>query len=103
MLHLATDEATGEEIVVYKSLSDDKVWTRRVNVFMEAIASADGQMSRFSLLPMEKLVRDRIPEIIRAEGKNPQVRQVCGDELLRFLKKKLQEEVDELLAAPRDI
>jgi hypothetical protein len=28
MLHLATDEATGEDIVVYRSLADDRIWVR---------------------------------------------------------------------------
>lgn len=46
-----------------------------------------------------KLVRDRIPEIVRASGRSPLVRQLDGDERLPALLEKLQEEVDELRAA----
>jgi len=43
-----------------------------------------------------KLVRDRIPEIVRASGRTPLVRQLEADERLVALLDKLQEEVDEL-------
>lgn len=46
-----------------------------------------------------KLVRDRIPEIVRASGRSPLVRQLGDDERLPALLDKLQEEVDELRAA----
>jgi predicted house-cleaning noncanonical NTP pyrophosphatase (MazG superfamily) len=49
---------------------------------------------------MGKLVRDRIPELIRAEGRVPDVRVLAQSEFLEALRLKLQEEVDELLAAP---
>lgn len=46
---------------------------------------------------MNKLVRDRIPEIMRMQGKNPIVRVVVSEEYGRYLYKKLQEEVDEFI------
>jgi predicted house-cleaning noncanonical NTP pyrophosphatase (MazG superfamily) len=46
-----------------------------------------------------KLVRDRIPDIVRASGRSPLVRQLGDDELLPALLDKLQEEVDELREA----
>lgn len=46
-----------------------------------------------------KLVRDRIPEIVRASGRDPLVRQLDRDHRLPALLDKLQEEVDELRAA----
>ena len=46
-----------------------------------------------------KLVRDRIPEIVRASGRSPLVRQLGDDERLLALLDKLQEEADELRAA----
>ncbi len=52
---------------------------------------------------MEKLVRDKIPEIIRADEKEPQFRVVANNDYLSFLLKKLQEEVTELLEDPKDI
>lgn len=42
-----------------------------------------------------KLIRDRIPEIIENSGKTPIVRTVEGDELLKLLNSKLYEELEE--------
>ena len=44
-----------------------------------------------------KLVRDRIPEIIRADGKECEVEVVSGREKYELLEKKLMEEVNEFL------
>jgi predicted house-cleaning noncanonical NTP pyrophosphatase (MazG superfamily) len=49
-----------------------------------------------------KLIRDRIPEIIRADGKEPEVYQADPQEYRERLRAKLQEEVDEVLAATGD-
>lgn len=46
-----------------------------------------------------KLVRDRIPEIIAASGKKANYRVLTDDEYKQALKYKLLEEVNELLAA----
>jgi predicted house-cleaning noncanonical NTP pyrophosphatase (MazG superfamily) len=43
----------------------------------------------------EKLVRDKIPEIIKKEGKNPITRIATNEEYIQELINKLQEEVDE--------
>jgi len=48
---------------------------------------------------MGKLVRDRIPEIMRKEGKTPAIRKVEGNELRQALKDKLVEEAGELRQA----
>ncbi len=45
-----------------------------------------------------KLVRDRIPEIIRTKGETPLVRILGDEEYENELSKKLQEEVNEYLA-----
>ncbi len=45
---------------------------------------------------MSKLVRDRIPEIMRREGKTPVVEQIAGERLKSALKDKLVEEALEL-------
>ena len=45
----------------------------------------------------DKLVRDRIPEIIENSGNHCEVEVVNDDVALEYLYKKLQEEVDELL------
>lgn len=42
-----------------------------------------------------KLIRDRIPEIIEKSGKEAIVAKVEGDQLLELLNKKLYEELDE--------
>lgn len=46
-----------------------------------------------------KLIRDRIPELIEAEGRKPRVKRLSGDELTAALYDKLAEEHAELLAA----
>jgi predicted house-cleaning noncanonical NTP pyrophosphatase (MazG superfamily) len=46
-----------------------------------------------------KLVRDRIPEIIRADGKEPTTRVLSDEEFDRELRAKLVEEATEALAA----
>ena len=48
----------------------------------------------------QKLVRDRIPEIIEADGKEFSVHQVRGERLMGYALKKLQEEVQEFVEAP---
>lgn len=47
---------------------------------------------------MGKLVRDRIPEIIRNDGKKPIIEILSNEEYLRELDKKLNEEVAEYQA-----
>jgi predicted house-cleaning noncanonical NTP pyrophosphatase (MazG superfamily) len=49
---------------------------------------------------MGKLVRDRIPDIIRASGRTPRVMTMRPDAYRRALLDKLREEVAELAAAP---
>jgi predicted house-cleaning noncanonical NTP pyrophosphatase (MazG superfamily) len=48
----------------------------------------------------QKLVRDRIPEIIEKDGKEFSVHQVKGDRLKDYAMKKLQEEVQEFVENP---
>ena len=45
----------------------------------------------------DKLVRDKIPEIIKAAGKIAVIRKASETEYQDYLKKKLQEEVEEFL------
>ena len=48
---------------------------------------------------MGKLVRDKIPDIIRASGRRPHVTTLAAGAYRRALHDKLREEVDELIAA----
>ena len=48
---------------------------------------------------MGKLVRDRIPEIIRADGREPEVRVLSATDYLAALNEKLLEEAHELKGA----
>lgn len=48
----------------------------------------------------QKLVRDRIPEIITAAGKDFSVTQMPGERLKDYAMKKLQEEVQEFVENP---
>ena len=47
---------------------------------------------------MGKLIRDKIPEIIRNDGKNPIIEILSNEDYLRELDKKLNEEVAEYQA-----
>ncbi len=42
-----------------------------------------------------KLVRDKIPEIIQKDGKYAEIEKVKGEKLIELLKKKLDEELEE--------
>ena len=48
---------------------------------------------------MGKLVRDKIPDIIRASGRTPHVTTLAAGPYRAALRDKLREEVDELIAA----
>ena len=43
----------------------------------------------------DKLIRDKIPEIIKATGKDFKIEKMNQEEHLKYLNKKLQEELDE--------
>lgn len=47
------------------------------------------------MIKYNKLIRDKIPEIIEADGKDYEVRKLQDDEYLESLNTKLQEELDE--------
>lgn len=49
--------------------------------------------------PTHKLVRDRIPDIIRAEGKTPEITEISGAALMDAFNDKLAEECAEFKAA----
>jgi predicted house-cleaning noncanonical NTP pyrophosphatase (MazG superfamily) len=49
------------------------------------------------IIKYNKLIRDRIPEIIEEAGKEYKIRELNDEEYLAKLKEKLQEEVDEYL------
>lgn len=49
-----------------------------------------------------KLVRDRIPEIIRKAGKTPAYRTLNDEEFIHELKRKAVEEAEELLTADNE-
>ncbi|MER7901446.1 nucleoside triphosphate pyrophosphohydrolase [Streptomyces sp. NPDC096046] len=53
-------------------------------------------------MPPEKLVRDKIPQIIRKTGKEPIIRLAGENEYDDLLRTKLVEEVDEFLASEND-
>ncbi|SCL41683.1 Predicted house-cleaning noncanonical NTP pyrophosphatase, all-alpha NTP-PPase (MazG) superfamily [Micromonospora pallida] len=56
-------------------------------------------MAQGSRIPYGKLVRDRIPEIIRAGGEIPEIRVLGPDDFVPALIAKLHEEAEELGSA----
>jgi len=46
----AIHSETGEELVVYKSLSDNKLWVRPKVMFLEKVNLGDKQISRFKYI-----------------------------------------------------
>jgi len=48
---------------------------------------------------VSKLVRDKIPELMKQDGKDPLFHVADPDEFIEALREKLQEEVDEFLEA----
>lgn len=54
-----------------------------------------GSVSDMKIKEYNKLVRDKIPEIIKKSGKQIVVTKASGDQLLSFLKQKLKEELEE--------
>lgn len=53
----ATDEATGEVLVIYKSMKDGKVWSRPYRVFWEDVPkdkeNPTGQKTRFEIVDFD--------------------------------------------------
>ncbi len=54
-----------------------------------------GSVSDMKIKEYNKLVRDKIPEIIKKSGKQIVVTKASGDQLLSFLKQKLKEELED--------
>lgn len=82
-----------DPFVVYAH--DGQLWLRPKAMFLETVERDGNTLPRFEYLGNEKLVRDRIPEIITAEGSPSQVRTAGDTEYRERLKEKLREEVDE--------
>lgn len=51
---------------------------------------------------MEKLIRDKIPQIAALRGETLKTRIASQEEMPDLLRRKLREEVEELIAAPQD-
>jgi predicted house-cleaning noncanonical NTP pyrophosphatase (MazG superfamily) len=98
ILEVAKHSESGEPFVIYRH--DGQWWARPMELFIQTVERDGKTMPRFEYLGNEKLVRDRIPEIMRAEGKTPAVRQADVAEYHERLKAKLREEVDEFAKTP---
>lgn len=98
ILGSAKHSESGEELVVYRH--EGQWWARPTAMFFETIERDGKAVPRFEYLGNEKLVRDRIPDIIRGEGRIADVRQADEAEYRERLKAKLREEADEFAATP---
>ncbi|RKS74247.1 putative house-cleaning noncanonical NTP pyrophosphatase (MazG superfamily) [Actinomadura pelletieri DSM 43383] len=83
-----------------EALRTELVQTAAVAVkWIQSLDLRHGTTTRQSKGGTEKLVRDRIPEIIRKSGRVPQTRIAHPDEYVHLLRAKLYEEVGEYAAS----
>lgn len=82
-----------DAFVVYEH--DGQIWVRPKAMFFDTVEREGKTMPRFEYVGAEKLVRDRIPELIRAEGCVPDVRVADQQEYRERIKEKLREETEE--------
>lgn len=95
---VARHSETQEELVVYSH--DGQLWTRPAAMFLETVEKDGKTMPRFTYQGAEKLVRDQIPDIIKAENRTVSVRIATEDEYRQMLKQKIREEADEFAKQP---
>lgn len=50
VLHVAKHSETQEELVIYKSISDDQIWARPKPTFLESVMHSDLYIPRFKRL-----------------------------------------------------
>lgn len=53
-------------------------------------------------IPYDKLIRDTIPEVLDNNKVPYEIKEAAFEERIEYLKKKLMEEVEEVVSAPRD-
>ena len=79
VLGVASVEARpAEEVVVYQSLADGRIWTRPVENFLESLEVAGERVQRFQALPVFTLP---------APGDGPEQHPLCGVRVLSALKR----------------
>lgn len=84
-----TDNPADEGIV-------EAIWMRPEKLIEKSGNSSLKELIRDYKDDLPKLVRDRIPEIIREDGQRPDTRKVDGEEYRNFLLDKIREEASEL-------
>lgn len=70
---------------------------------MPAFTNATLSERKITMATYNKIVRDRIPEIIEAQGKKCRVSVVSGEELVLGLEAKLLEEIEEFTSGGRSL
>jgi predicted house-cleaning noncanonical NTP pyrophosphatase (MazG superfamily) len=100
LLTLAEMVGTDLQEVVEAKLDVDKA---RIPMRSPGIAPMDGPLATETTgLKQGKLVRDKIPQIIRSKGQEPVIYIADSDEYCIRLRDKLQEEVQEYLVSDND-
>ncbi|GAA4615076.1 hypothetical protein GCM10023195_66190 [Actinoallomurus liliacearum] len=86
-----------------RALRTELIQTAAVAVkWVQALDRRDGNLThrgRTGPGRLEKLVRDRVPDLIRADGRDPDVRTAGDGEYLMLLRGKLYEEIGEFAAS----
>jgi predicted house-cleaning noncanonical NTP pyrophosphatase (MazG superfamily) len=100
LLRLANMVGTDlQEVVETKlAISKSRVYRQRPNT----ASAKDAAVAEMAAMNHGKLVRDKIPQIIRSKGQDPVIYIADAEEYCARLRDKLREEVEEYLASDND-
>ncbi len=88
VLSLASTDIPAIAAGSHEAVGDGEAWLAALPGFFDAVRPFAG-----------RLVRDQIPELVKAAGHEVAFRQLTADEKPRFLKQKIQTEAGELMSA----
>ncbi|MFB6245167.1 MAG: NUDIX domain-containing protein [Candidatus Nanohaloarchaea archaeon] len=88
---LDTEHAREDGLEDYRWMTEEEIREVRTNPELQEML----ERKAFRDAELPKIVRDRIPEKIRMDGKSPEVNEVTADEAENWLRRKILEEAEE--------